>query len=89
MYCSEVDDSMKRMTRDKLHYLIEHIEIVSSVLCNYTQTMNLKRNFRWKSKAVSQERTFLDNHVVNPMDRKTIVIIIVLRIIGVIKISVA
>ena len=89
MYCSEVDDSMEPMTRDKLHYLIEHVEIVSSVLCNYTQTMNLKRNFRWKSKAVSQERTFLDKYVPDTNDRQTIIIIIVLRIISIVKISVA
>jgi hypothetical protein len=32
MYGSEVDVLMKRMTGDALHYLIEHVEIVSSVL---------------------------------------------------------
>ena len=51
--------------------------------------MNLKRNIKWKSDAVPQERTFLDNYVVNAMDRNKIVIIIVVRIIGVVKISIA
>ena len=49
----------------------------------------MKRNIRWKLEAVPQERTFLDNYVVNAMDRNKIVIIIVVRIIGVVKISVA
>ena len=49
----------------------------------------MKRNIRWKSEAVPQERTFLDNYVVNAMDRNKIVIIIVVRIIGVVKFSVA
>ncbi len=49
----------------------------------------MKRNIRWKSEAVPQERTFLDNYVVNAMDRNKIVIIIVVRIIVVVKISVA
>ncbi len=48
----------------------------------------MKRNIRWKSEAVPQERTFLDNYVVSTMDRNKIVIIIVVRIIGVVKISV-
>ena len=38
--------------------------------------------------SVPQERTFLDNYVINAMDRNKIVIIIVVRIISVIKISV-
>ena len=49
----------------------------------------MKHNIRWKSETVSQERTFLDNYVVNAMDRNKIVIIIVVRIITVVKISVA
>ena len=50
--------------------------------------MNLKRNIMWKSEAVPQERTFLNNYVVNAMYRNNIVIIIVVRIISVVKISV-
>ena len=50
--------------------------------------MNLKCNIKWKLEAVPQERTFLDNYVVNTMDRNKIMIIIVVRIISIIKISV-
>jgi hypothetical protein len=32
--------------------------------------MNLKGNIRWKSEAVPQERTFLDEYVIIAMDRK-------------------
>ncbi len=49
----------------------------------------MKRHIRWESETVPQERTFLNNYVVNAMDRNNIVIIIVMRIIGVVKISVA
>ena len=49
--------------------------------------MNLKRNIRWKSEAVPQKRTFLDNGVVNAMDRNKIVILMVVRIICIVKIS--
>ncbi len=83
MYRSEVNILMKRMTRDALHYLIKHIEIVSSVLSNHAQTMNLKRNIRLKSEAVSQERTFLDKYVTNTKDRGTIGIIIRVRVISI------
>jgi hypothetical protein len=49
----------------------------------------MKCYIRWKSEAVPQERTFLDNYIVNVMDRNKIVIIIVGRILGAVEISVA
>ncbi len=50
--------------------------------------MNLKRNIRWKSEAVSQERTFLDKYVTKTNNRGTNGIIIRLRIINIVRISV-
>jgi hypothetical protein len=51
--------------------------------------ISIKRNFRWKSEAVSQERTFLDKYVTNTNDRGTIGIISRMRIISILRISVA